>query len=192
MSSLPSLFEPAVASAPSADDRRTSARTRLFTLVHSRGQREPLWAWDIGLGGMQCRSRAARWPGTYLDLRFTLPGTDDTLDVGGQVLTLDQLEDDGVSLGMRFCMLSPRAQRSIYRFIDARRVLWAGEAPAVTPQPKGLLDTWLARSERPFEAMLLEAHASLRARELRQLAFVRSIAHGNLPRLSDLCVARAA
>jgi hypothetical protein len=191
MSNLPAFFDSAPASVPVADDRRASARTRLFTLVETRGAKEPLWAWDIGMGGMQCRAKTARWPGTYLDLCFTLPGTDEALEVGSQVLSLDQLEEEGVSLGLRFCMLSPRAQRAIYRFLDARRVLWSGEKPPAPAAPPRLIDTWLARSDRPFEAMLLEAYAGLKAREMRQLAFVRSLARGGLPRLSDLCLRAA-
>ncbi|MFC1611861.1 hypothetical protein ACFL6C_12940 [Myxococcota bacterium] len=173
MSSLPAIYEPFVPD--ERQNRRTSARSRLFTLVQAHGVDEPMWAWDIGLGGMQCRTRQPRWPGTYLDLSFELPGTREKLEVGSQIL----------SLGLRFCMLSTKAQRVIYRFLDRRRTLWSDE-PTVPTEPKVRLAQWVAQQRRPFEAMLLEAYASLRAKELRRLAFVRAVRKEDLPKLSSL------
>ncbi len=177
-------------------DRRDSARSPLFMLVHTPAG-APLWAWDIGLSGMQCRSRAPRWPGTYLDLRFRLPGTHDELKAGAQVMTLDQAEDE-LSLGVRFCMLSAMAQRAIYRFLDHRRLLWekSGQvAPAPGEPSLPLLSEIVAglaeppvvapQEERPFEKLLLEAYASLRAKELQHLAYIRA-PKSELPRLSAL------
>ena len=48
------------------------------------------------------------------------------------------------------------------------------------------LEEWVAQQKRPFEGMLLEAYASLRAKEMRRLAFVRSIRKETLPALSTL------
>ncbi|MBI3179252.1 MAG: PilZ domain-containing protein [Deltaproteobacteria bacterium] len=177
------------------DDRRDSARSPLFMLVHTPAG-APLWAWDIGLSGMLCRSRILRTPGTYLDLRFRLPGTHDELKAGAQVMTLDQVEEE-LSLGVRFCMLSAMAQRAIYRFLDHRRVLWESKSDA-RPQARDVALPLLselvsgldeppavpAAEEQPFEKLLLEAYASMRAKELQRLAFIRAPAC--LPRLSAL------
>ncbi len=188
MTAMPDFFATGARAAAATPERRESARSRLFTLVEAKGSREPLWALDLGLGGMQCRSKRPRWPGTYLDLSFVLPGTDEKVEAGSQVLTLDQLEDGELSLGLRFCMLSPRDQRAIYRFLDARRQLWSKEpvATQAAPQPPSLLEQWLAVRERPFEGLLLEAQATIKARRLRHLAFVRGIPTGDLPLLSEL------
>ncbi len=187
MASLPAIWEP-FPPPPDDPDRRASARSRLHARVEARGLHDPLWAWDIGLGGMQCRARSPRWPGTFLDLSFTLPGTGDTLEVGSQVMSLDQLEDDSLSLGLKFCMLSARDQRSIYRFLDQRRALWATEPHANRPTetPRQRVAAWVARHPRPFEPLLLEASAQLRHKQMRRLAFVREINAAGLPKLSDL------
>jgi hypothetical protein len=186
MASLPAIWESFPARQEN-QDRRGSARSRLFALVDARGVNDPLWAWDIGLGGMQCRSRAPRWPGTYLDLSFTLPGTTEKLEVGSQVLSIDQLEDDSLSLGLKFCMLSAKDQRVIYRFLDQRRALWSAEPIENAPRtPQAKLAQWVAGQHRPFEPMLLEAYAQLRAKQIKRLAFVRGINPADLPRLSDL------
>ena len=52
--------------------------------------------------------------------------------------------------------------------------------------PKERVLQWVDAQRRPFEALLLEAHAQLRAKELRQLAFIRSLDTRNLPALSRL------
>lgn len=181
-------------------DRRQSVRSPLYMMVRARDMGRPLWATDIGLGGMLCKSEMPRWPGTYLDLSFRLPDSLDELRIGGQVLSLDDL-DDGVSLGVRFCMLSVKAQRAIYRFLDRRRALWGAQAeienghpyepvvelgtPPETPlqlEPRAVVEP----PERPFEALLLEAHASMRAKEQQHIVFVRSLPTDDLPRLSSL------
>ncbi|MBI5509142.1 MAG: PilZ domain-containing protein [Deltaproteobacteria bacterium] len=170
----------------SSQERRMSARSPLFMMVKSGGNREPLWASDIGLGGMQCKSRVPRFPGTYLDLSFTLPGTTDRLEAGGQVLSIDGERQGRLALGLRFCMLSVKAEREIYRFLDRRRALWGPEQLVeATPEGESVARQILDQS-RPFEALLLEAYAALRAKELQRLAFVRHLQTGTLPRLSRL------
>jgi len=152
------------------DERRDSARSRLFILVHTGTNDEPMWAWDIGLSGMQCRAPKARWPGTYVDLRFRLPETQEALEVGAQVVSMEPTAGGQVSLGLRFCTVSPKVQRAIYRFLDRRRAMWQEEqrfdaeheAPSESPA-------------RPFEALLREAYASLRAKELLRPGFFRSL-----------------
>jgi hypothetical protein len=153
------------------DNRRDSARSRVFMLVQvgEGGSHGSMWAHDIGLGGMLCRAGAARFVGTYLDLSFTLPGTDEVVTAGGQVTQLDS-DDNGYLLGIRFCMLSRRAQMAIYRFLDRRRPLWD---PKVVPAPKQAQQQ-LDEDARPFEPLLLEAFAALRAKELRRPTFVKN------------------
>ena len=169
-------------------DRRASARSPLFMMVRQHGANDPLWACDIGLGGMQCRGRVARFPGNYLDLSFKLPDASDMLEVGGQVMSLDQGTPGQLTVGVRFCMLSVMAQREIYRFLDRRRALWDEDHVEVLEEDRTSAAAQILAQERPFEAMLLEAYASLRAKEMRRLAFVRNLATGPLPRLSALAV----
>ncbi len=186
-----SLFEP-VESSPiieEAPERRDSARSPLYMMVRPRDVDEPWWAWDIGLGGMLCRTRKPTFPGTYLDLKFRLPHTDGDLKVGGQVVALDDIDGE-LNLGVRFCMPSVKVQRSIYRFLDRRRELWSPTPMELTDAPRVLPPLPEANRAptitRPFEALLLEAYASLRAKEMRRLAFVRTLQTDHLPRLSGL------
>ena len=146
--------------------RRNSARTRLHMPVNvtratDRSSRT-MYAFDIGLGGIQCQSKIAVFPGTYLDLAFRLPGTRELLKVGAQVASLGETPDGDITLGLRFCRLSARAQLSIYRFLDKRRERWTsqGETDTVADMP------------RPFEALLKDAYSALQAEELRELGFV--------------------
>lgn len=147
------------------EGRRTSARSRIYMMVRANRLKDALWAFDIGLGGLQCQSRAVMFPGTYLDLSFRLPGTRELLKVGAQVAALGETPSGdasgGVALGLRFCRLSARAQLSIYRFLDKRRSLWTSRDDA--PQET---------AARPFEGLLLDAYTALQAQELRELGFV--------------------
>ncbi len=139
-------------------ERRGSARSQLFMLVRAGDGSAPLWAWDISLGGMQCKSKRARWPGTFVDLSFTLPGSNQRLEIGAQVVSLDVGNDGVAVLGLRFCRLAPGAKLALYRFIDGRRGLWAGEEPVqdILARRHPRL-AHLFRRERPFAALLAEA-----------------------------------
>ena len=44
-----------------SSNRRASARSRMFVQVECRDGSENMWGFDIGLGGMQCRSRTPRF-----------------------------------------------------------------------------------------------------------------------------------
>ncbi len=152
--------------------RRSSARSRIYMMVRASRVKEPLWAFDIGLGGLQVASPMVVFPGTYLDLQFRLPGSKEVHKVGAQVATLGDVPDDdqleggskgaSVALGLRFCKLTARAQLSIYRFLDKRRNLWT----------TGGDETAQADIDQPFEALLLDAYSALQAEELRELGFV--------------------
>src|ERR1044072_8443845 len=73
---------------PIETGRRASVRGRLYMMVRAERLPDPLWAYDIGLGGLKVESRWIVFPGTYLDLSFRLPGTRELLKVGAQVATL--------------------------------------------------------------------------------------------------------
>ncbi|MBC7794653.1 MAG: hypothetical protein H7Z43_13190 [Clostridia bacterium] len=145
------------------DKRRDSARTRLHMAVNltraSDLSSRTLWAYDIGLGGMQCRCKDVMFPGTYLDLAFRLPGTRELLKVGAQVASLGESPEGGVTLRVRFCRLSARTQLSIYRFLDKRRDRWSSQEQ-------------IGEAPRLFEALLTDAYSALQAEELRELGFV--------------------
>ncbi len=158
----------------SARDRRDSARTRVFVLVHAGREEEPMWAWDIAMGGMQCRSNTPRWPGTYLDLRFRLPDSEEMLEVGAQVMTLEPAAGGQVSLGMSFRALSPKAQRELYRFLDRRRQMW-NEERRFAASKNAVAEDGAGPAARPFEALLSDAYASLRAKELLRPGFFRAL-----------------
>ncbi len=185
---MSSLFESeALSPTIEAPERRNSARSPLYMMVRPRGLDDPWWAWDIGPGGMLCRTSRPTFPGTYLDLKFSLPHTEGYLSVGGQVVALNQIEGE-LNLGVRFCMPSVKVQRSIVRFLDRRRELWnptpleLTDAPLVLPpepEPK-------PAPSRPFEALLLEANAALQAKEMRHLAFVRTLQMRNSPGLKPV------
>ena len=152
--------------------RRASARSRIYMMVRTSRVKDPLWAFDIGLGGLQVKSSVVVFPGTYLDLAFRLPGSKELHKVGAQVATLGDAPDDdvlqgrattgGVALGLRFCKLTARVQMAIYRFLDKRRHLWTteGDEPAQ------------ADIDKPFKGLLLDAYSALQAEELRELGFV--------------------
>lgn len=163
----------AATQARTSKDRRDSARSRVFVLVNVGPDKEPMWAWDIAMGGMQCRSNTPRWPGTYVDLSFRLPEIDETIEVGAQVMSMEPAGGGQVSLGIKFRMLSPKAQRAIYRFLDRRRQMWNEErrfeaSKAETPAVEAV-------SAHPFDALLREAYAALRAKELLRPGFFRQL-----------------
>ena len=147
---------------PSAAERRDSARSRIFVLVHAGASDEPMWAWDIGMSGMQCRSPKPRWPGTYLDLRFRLPETTEPIELGAQVVSMEPAAGGHVSLGLRFRAMSPKAQRAIYRFLDRRRALWEDEQRF---EREAGAEAAEADSPRPFELLLREAYALVQQRK---------------------------
>lgn len=143
-----------------AFDRRDSVRGPLCALVEAGPERLPLWAHDLSLGGLRCATNRPFWPGTYLDVRFALPDTRETIAGGAQVLSLDE-EADGLSLGLRFCALSDGARLAIYRFLDRRRYLWAQAGSAsglltparmVPPPPVPPLDELLAQVDAALAA----------------------------------------
>ncbi len=150
-----------------ANERRASARSCLYILVDAHDGKEPMWACDISFGGMQCRASTPRWPGTYLDVSFSLPDTREAIEVGAQVIALGQAADGALTLGLRFCRISARAQMAIYRFLDRRRPLWYATAQAEPPareqrRRENPALAALLRQERPFAALLSEAHRTLR------------------------------
>jgi hypothetical protein len=152
--------------------RRASARSRIYMMVRASRVKDPLWAFDIGLGGLQVKSSALLFPGTYMDLQFRLPASKEVLKVGAQVATLGEAPDDDVlqggstggrvALGLRFCKLTARAQLSIYRFLDKRRHLWTTTGD----------ETAQADGDTPFAELLSDAYSALQAEELRELGFV--------------------
>jgi hypothetical protein len=149
----------------SPEGRRSSARGRLHMMVKAGKLPEPIWAIDIGLGGLKAVSRSLVFPGTYLDLSFRLPGTRELLKVGAQVATLGDApgyEPGSVTLGLRFCRVSKGNELSIYRFLDKRRGLWTSQGESKPEE----------HMQRPFEALLRDAYTALQASELRELGFV--------------------
>jgi len=145
--------------------RRASARGRLYMMVRAGRLPDPLWAYDIGLGGLKAVSKSIVFPGTYLELSFRLPGTRELLKVGAKVATLGDAPahaSGSVALGLRFCRLSQCFKLSIYRFLDKRRGLWTRDENAHGDAAK----------PRPFEALLRDAYTALQAEELRELGFV--------------------
>lgn len=132
-------------------ERRSSARSPLFTLV--RSDRGTLWAYDIGLGGMFCRGTAAIARGALLRLEFKLPEIDARIVGQGEVITCIAGDDGRYNLGIRFTEVSRAARMAIYRFLDRRRELW--EQPA-------------APATRPFQKLLLGAFSQLRRLEVVQ------------------------
>lgn len=182
---------------PKVHERRGSARSPVFMLVQCKDGRGAMWAWDAGLGGLQCRSRVVRFPGTYLDVSFRLPGDAYRYHVGAQVTTLDRADDGSVSLGLRFCMVSPRLQMGLYRFLDRRRRLWSDEAdaeprdeiPHADPRDVIALPSvppWPRPSERPFDGLLLHAFAALRDKETAHPDFDVRGPSADLLRLSHI------
>ncbi len=160
-------------------ERRTSARSPLFMLVNITGGNagvDQLWAWDIGLGGIQARSRKTIFPGTFVDLKFSLPGTPDAMSVGGQVTSIDEAPEGGLSLGIKFCRPSRRLRMSIYRFLDSRRVLWDETVVSPAPVAVAVADAGLnvQSIERPFEGLLLESFHSMREKEMGGVAALKS------------------
>ena len=161
----------------SSSERRDSARSRLFVVVRATDCPHPMWAWDLSLSGMQCRTLRPRWPGTYMDLRFRLPDIGETLHVGSQVMTLEDAPEGGLSLALRFCNLSSKSQRLIYRFLDSRRGLWDGtwtNGLPINAKLKDVVDEIPpripaeARAEaRPFEVLLIDAYRTLQRKALR-------------------------
>jgi hypothetical protein len=143
--------------------QRNSARSRVFMLVRSPGG--SFWAWDIGLGGMSAKTKRVVFPGTFLDLQFTLPGTTDPLALGAQVVGLAQDDDGTMTVSLRFCRVPDNTRLALYRFLDRRRYLWEDKKERLQrlhPHLAGILD-----KPEPFAELLREAYNQLRLKELR-------------------------
>jgi len=176
-----------------ADERRNSARSRSFILVQPRDGTPSMWASDISLGGMQCRTNTTRWPGSYLDLSFTLPDTRETFEVGAQVLSLGKADDGQLMLGLRFCRIPAGAQMAIYRFLDRRRAMWFGEskadveAPALPRQGRYLpAIVAMLGKPKPFAQLLCDAQRTLRNTQRQAAARRAPPTFGWLGRLNRL------
>jgi hypothetical protein len=141
-------------------DRRRSPRGPLYMMVEPLGHRAPLWARDISMGGLRCESSRPLWPGTYLDLGFSLPDTRERIEVGGQVMSLDGSGAEAL-LGLRFCLLADSARLAIYRFLDRRRRLWRPEGwlnPLAVHHPRL---AHIFEQPDPFAALLAAADEAL-------------------------------
>ena len=141
-------------------DRRGSALFPAFILVRERNG-GPMWACDVGLGGMLLKSRRMRFPGTYMDLSFTLPGTTEVIRVGAHIMNLVHHENGTFTLAARYCRLTSKAQMALYRFLDQRRVMWAPEEDV--PQIARQFGIELSPEQRPFEGLLQESYEALQS-----------------------------
>jgi len=162
-----------------ARERRNSARSKVYMLVQTSKLRNPLWARDIGLGGMQCSTSQWVGPGTFLQVHFRLPTLDETFEVGSQVLTVKEFARDNLYLGLRFCDVPDAARMAIYRFLDKRRLMWDEKAMAALKKKPVLLAAKNAITtssidhsqygvpKLPFNSLLKEAYTSLRFQEIR-------------------------
>jgi hypothetical protein len=146
--------------------RRGSARGPLFMLVQVGD--EPMWAFDISMGGLKCYTRRFRTIGQLVDLSFRLPGDPAPHRVGGQITGIDDSLGEGLTLRIRFCRPSRALYFDVYRFLDRRRRSW--DPTVIHHVPPKCTYTEL---DRPFEALLLEAFASLRLKEVHRPGFVR-------------------
>jgi hypothetical protein len=128
----------------------------------------PSWATNISLGGMRLKAPHFAGVGRYIELRFTLPGQSEPMQIGGQVTGLDQDEQGQSYLNVEFRRLSSRDQLEIYQFIDARRQLWDRKLQNIR---RDTLDYPIPK--RPFSALLLQASAQLSRKMTQPLAFIR-------------------
>ena len=187
MASTQALMAEISTSSASAD-RRASARSRSCILVTPQDGTSPLWAVDIGLGGMQVKSRTTRFPGTYLDVQFALPDTREKIRLTTQVVNLGRRGDDGVYTGLRFCRVAKNDQLAIYRFLDRRRLLWEDEKrvshhPVVVTRP--IADNpsrvttrhpalaLLLNQDQPFLGLLEEAREEMQKQAQSRSWFAR-------------------
>lgn len=104
-------------------NRRLSARSPVYMEVRDRNRGELLEASDIGLGGIQCHSKRHCWPGQFLNLEFTLPDVEKTVQVGAQVLNMEPAQGGGSNLGLRFCRVSKSTTLLLYQFLVMREAL---------------------------------------------------------------------
>ena len=168
---------------PDASNRRSSARTPVCMLVHTDDGRDPIWAWDLGLGGLRCNSSNLRMPGDFLNVRFALPGESETYKVKCQITSLDGDVNGSSILSLRFCATSARLTMALYRFLDRRRALWSdtipddGDAFLETVEHTNVVDlTEITGAARPFEGMMLHAWAALCEERKAQRAYDEVIA----------------
>jgi len=147
-------------------ERRDSARSRVFMWVDVHDGQGPVWAEDIGLGGMMVRAKSPRLPGTFVDLEFSLPGDEQRYKVGAQVTCIYPAPNREMALGLRFCLLSRPLQMAIYRLLDTRRGLW-DDAFQGKAEPAQLPD----EPQDTFKDMLHEAFTDLRTRETTHPGF---------------------
>jgi hypothetical protein len=106
------------------DDQRGSPRVPLFARVELPWHMsKSLRARDLSLTGLRALSRdgrVAHFAGERLHLRFTLPGTSETIEATARVVSQREAGND-VDVGLAFETLTADAAISLYRFIEKRR-----------------------------------------------------------------------
>ena len=111
-----------------AVNRRVSARSPVYMAVRDVKGGSAMTATDIGLGGLQCTTTSAHWPGQFLQLEFTLPELDEQVRVGAQVLSIDASSEGRMAMGLRFCLPCRKTKMLLYTFLEQRRALWDNQS----------------------------------------------------------------
>ena len=105
------------------NDQRGSPRVPLFARVELPWHMsKSLRARDLSLTGLRALSRdgrVAHFAGERLHLRFTLPGTNETIEATARVVSQRDAGND-VDVGLAFETLTTDAALSLYRFIEKR------------------------------------------------------------------------
>lgn len=122
----------ALSMVPTADNRRTAQRFGVELDV-SIGSEHNFYAGlveNMSVGGVFIATHNLKPIGTVIDLAITLPDSDTTLNVRGEVRWLrDYNESSNVSpgMGVRFLELGPDSQAAIAVFLSSRDPLFFDE-----------------------------------------------------------------
>jgi hypothetical protein len=120
-------------------DRRRLPRSPTTIFVEALDGGDWMVAHDISLGGMMVTSRALRWPGQHVRVRFSLPGEQRAIRATCRIVDLADVPL-GSGLALEFLRLHPQAQLALHRYVD-RRPLQPAEDDSVSSRVVG----WVRR-----------------------------------------------
>lgn len=112
-----------------ADNRRLSPRidAEFEVTAHSENNFYQGLSENLSDGGLFFETYASHKIGDLLDVRFTLPGSDEPIEAGVEVRWLrphNPLSDTPAGVGVRFVRIDPAARAQIERFTRKRNPLF--------------------------------------------------------------------
>jgi uncharacterized protein (TIGR02266 family) len=101
------------------NDRRHAARVPLDLWVEEEKGNELYFrrTGNVSLGGIYFEQTIPHALGTKVTLRFSLPGSPDTIEAAGEIVNTPQVKN-GLGMGLRFTEVSAEALQALEAFLE--------------------------------------------------------------------------